>query len=211
MYGKGDLLRLRGCFVQCVLFWVSRSGSLHVSPTLFVLGANPCDPTIHQTVGLEIQDPRRWTFNQMSLDNEFAAHIVDQMERDSRLSFIAQLKDDNIDHALRHHAVRSEHWAASIFLAFYNLTRGAEKAQSDISQARRTFERLSNASIGKRLRDWEQALSDRLQMLGERASQPDCTSRCRSEADEHAVRLRLAPIAWPPEWMEAGASSWRVC
>lgn len=197
---SGDLFRSRGHFLQCILFWISRGGYLHVSPTFFVLGANPRDSTIHQAVSLHTDDPRKWHFNDVSLDQSFAVRLIDQLEQESTLSFVSPLLDETIDSALRRCATRDRLWVSSLFLAFFSIIRGAETLRDDVHLAKKVFGKYCEPSLGKSLRDGEQVVSDRIAMLEQRVDDPDCSAISRREAEEHAIRLKLQPLSWPTEW-----------
>ncbi|MEW6416489.1 MAG: hypothetical protein AB1482_14685 [Pseudomonadota bacterium] len=219
-YKRRDIHRMRGSFIQGVGVSVSRGGWIHLTPSLFVLGAEiyekdlqssklkdgsiSADNLIHTTVCLETKAPRRWMFEpETPLDEKFAAEILTRLKKDSPISFTAPLEDEAIDKALRWFGKDGLHWAADLFLAYFNMTRGAPTARRDLGRAFDIFRRKSRMATDKPLRDWEEALLARFQELESRLDRPDCIALCRADAEEHARLLKLPPIVWPPEWPES--------
>ena len=137
------------------------------------------------------------------LDEKFAAEILTRLKKDSPISFTAPLEDEAIDKALRWFGKDGLHWAADLFLAYFNMTRGAPTARRDLGRAFDIFRRKSRMATDKPLRDWEEALLARFQELESRLDRPDCIALCRADAEEHARLLKLPPIVWPPEWPES--------
>lgn len=219
-YKRRDIYRIRGPLIQGVGVSVSRGGWIHLTPSLFVLGAEvhekdlrssrlkdgsiSSDNLIHTTVCLETKAPRRWMFEpETPLDETFAAEILARLKQDSPISFTDTLQDDGIDKALRWFGKDSLHWAGDIFLAYFNMTRGAPTARRDLGRAFEIFRRKSRIATDKPLRDWEVALLARFQELESRLDRPDCIALCRADAEEHSRLLKLSPIVWPPEWPES--------
>lgn len=203
-YKKRDILRLRGNLVQLVIVGVSRGGWIHVSPTLYVLGSEPNENFIHQTVGLDTKQPQAWKFPpETLLDASFSNEIADRLAHDVPISFTQPLSDEAISRGLCWFGKDGLHWAADLFLAFFNMTRGATSARKDLAHAFELFRRNSRLSTDKPLRDWEEALLTRFNELEARLDRPDCIALCRADAEAHAGLLKLPAIVWPPEWPEA--------
>lgn len=138
-----------------------------------------------------------------SLDEKFAAEILARLKQDSPISFTDPMQDETIDKALRWFGKDGLHWAADLFLAFFNMTRGAPTARKDLARAFELFRRNSRMITDKPLRDWEEALLARFQELEARLDRSDCIALCRADAEEHARLLKLPAIVWPPEWPES--------
>ncbi len=219
-YKRRDIYRIRGPLMQGVGVSVSRGGWIHVSPGLFVLGPEiyrkdlqssklkdatiSTDNLIHTTVGLDTKTPRRWMFEpETPLDEKFAAEILHRLKQDSPISFTAPLEDEAIDKALRWFGRDGLHWAAALFLAYFNMTRGAPTARKDLARAFELFIKHSRYSTNKPPFDFEEALFARFKELESRLDRPDCIALCRADAEEHARLLKLPSIVWPPEWPEA--------
>lgn len=221
-YKQRDILRMRGPLVQWVFVGVSRGGWIGVSPSLSVLGPHIYlrdleryknkDGSLNSdalivAVSLDGKSPeatRRWNFPpETSLDEMFTAEIVARLNQDSPISFIQPLGDETIDKALRWFGKADLHWTDYLFLAFFNMTRGAPSARKDLVRAFELFRRNSRMVTDKPLRDWEEALLARFQELESRLDRPDCIALCRADAEEHARLLKLLPIVWPPEWLES--------
>lgn len=203
LYGKRDLVRMRGNFAQLVLIAQGRGHYLSVFPTLYVVGADLADETIHQVVSLEVRSPHDWCFSPETLDLAFATQIVQQLERSPVTAFVCEFGDKEIDKALRWFGKDGAHWVDYLFLAFFNMTRGALSARKDLARAFELFRRNSRMVTDKPLRDWEEALLARFQELESRLDRPDCIALCRADAEVHAKLLKLPPIVWPPEWPES--------
>lgn len=216
-YKRRDICRMRGLFMQGVGVGTSRGGWIHVYPDFFVLGAeiyekdlpknllkngSVCsDNLIHGTVSLEVKAPRRWHFPpETPLDEALAAEILRRLKEDSPISFTELLTGDAIDKALRWFGKDGLHWAADLFLAYFNMTRGAPSARKDLARAFGLFVKHSRYSTDKPPLDYEEALYARFQELEARLDRPDCIALCRADAEEHARLLGLPPIVWPPEW-----------
>lgn len=219
-YKRRDICRMRGPLMQGIGVAVSRGGWIRLSPGLFVLGPEiyrkelqssklkdgsiSTDNLIHTAVGLESKAPRRWMFEpETSLDEEFAAEILTRLKKDSPISFTDPLEDEAIDKALRWFGKDGLHWAADLFLAFFNMTRGAPTARKDLARAFELFIKHSRYSTDKPPLDFEIALHARFQELEARLDRPDCIALCRADAEEHARLLKLPAIVWPPEWPES--------
>ena len=207
MYTKRDLVRMRGPFVQAVLFAKKRSDWLHIIPTFYVAGDDPAAETLFQTMSLPIartDDERRWRFPpETALDADLAQGLVGQLERESPLSFAKPLEDDAIVAALDLFARRVPHWAPALSMAFFNMCRGAVCAGADLAQARKLFVKYSRYGLGQAPLDYEQVLMARFDTLQRRLQEPECILLCRAEAEGHASRLGLPAVGWPPEWPTA--------
>ena len=200
---RSDLARMYGPLVQLIILWVSRGGWLHLEPTFYVVGADTANQTIHQAVSLGTRNPRRWQFPpETMLDNALAIRLLDQLRSDSPISFTATLDDAVIEQGLHWFGRDKLHWSADLFLAFFNMTRGAPSARDDLARAFDLFRRHSRLSMDEPLVDWEERLRDRFLELQARLDSPDCISLCRADAEAHAKALGLPPIIWPPEWPE---------
>lgn len=205
IYAKRDLVRMRGPFVQAVLFAKKRSDWLLVIPTFYVAGANPADPVLFQTMSLPISgmdENRRWRFPpETLLDAKLAQDLVAQLERESPLSFVKPLEDDAIGATLDLIVRKGPHWASYLSRAFFNMCRGAvDAAGADLAQARKLFIKRSRYRLGQTPFDFEQVLMARFDTLQRRLQEPECVLLCRAEAEEHASRLQLPAVEWPPEW-----------
>lgn len=221
-YKRRDILRTRGNLVQWMFVGVSRAGWLEISPALSVLG-----PYIHLKdsehcknkdgsfnsdglivsiglSGLSASATRRWSFApDTPLDETFAAEILTRLRQDSPISYTEPLEDEAIDKALRWFGKDGAVWTDYLFLAYFNMTRGAPTARKDLGRAFEIFRRKSRMATDKPLRDWEEALLARFQELESRLDRPNCVALCRADAEEHARLLKLPPIVWPPEWPES--------
>lgn len=122
-----------------------------------------------------------------SPDDLFASEIMKRVAQDSPISFISPLTDEAIDKGLRWFGRDKLHWSADLFLAFFNMTRGAPSARDDLARAFDLFRRHSRLSMDEPLVDWEERLRDRFLEL----------------------QARLARIGWaaarsmktiPPRW-----------
>ncbi len=220
-YKRRDILRVRGLVVQMVSVGVGRGEWVRVHPTFSVLGPDiyikdldkhKCkdgsldrDALLSQ-VGLEgisASAARRWLFApETPLDEAFAAEILTRLKHDSPISFTAPLEDEAIDKALRWFG-KDGYWLAHLFLAYFNMTRGAPTARKDLARAFELFIKHSRYSTNKPPFDFEIALHARFHELESRLDHPDCIALCRADAEEHARLLKLPPIVWPPEWPEA--------
>lgn len=218
-YKRRDILRMRGPLVQWIFVGVSRGGWISVSPSLSVLGPGiyAKDLECHRlkdgsldrdalifTVSLEGRSPsatRRWNFPpETLLDEKFAAEIVFRLNHDSPISFVNPLEDEAIDKALRWFGKDGSVWTDQLFLAYFNMTRGATTARKNLARAFELFIKRSRYSTNKPPFDFEEALFARFQELESRLDRPDCIALCRADAEEHAKLLKLPPIVWPPEW-----------
>lgn len=203
-YKKRFLVRMRGNFVEGLIIGVGRGGWVRVYPTFYVVGADLADDGIHQTVSLETKSPRRWHFApETPLNGVLAREILERLAQDSPIPFISSLNDDVIDEGLRWFGRDKQHWAADLFLAFFNMTRGTPTARADLARAFELFRCHSRLSTDKPLRDWEEVLRDRFMELEVRLDREDCIASCRTDAETHAKALGLPSIAWPPEWPES--------
>lgn len=203
LYKRRFLVRMRGNLVQGLIVGVSRGGWVKVYPTFYVVGSDPADDGIHQTVSLYAENPHRWSFPpDTPLDDVFASEIMKRIAQDSPISFVVPLDDDAIVKGLRWFGRDNFHWSADLFLAFFNMTRGAPSARDDLARAFDLFRRHSRLSMDEPLVDWEERLRDRFLELQARLDSPDCISLCRADAEAHAKALGLPPIIWPPEWPE---------
>ena len=221
-YKQRDILRMRGHVAQWVFVGTSRSGWIDISPTLSVLGSkiyekdlesnrcrdgsidtNSLISTVAALKSTSATALRRWQFRpETLLDEAFAAEILIRLKQDSPISFTQPLEDEAIDKALRWFG-KDGYWLAHLFLAFFNMTRGAPTARKDLAQAFDLFRRNSRLSTDKPLHDWEEALLARFRELESRLDRTDCIALCRADAEEHARLLKLPPIVWPPEWPES--------
>jgi hypothetical protein len=221
-YKRRDILRTRGNLVQWIFLGVSRGGWIDISPALSVLG-----PYIHRKEsehcknkdgsfnsdgmivsvsldGISASAARRWSFPpETSLNGAFATEILSRLKQDSPISFTDPLEDGAIDKALRWFGKSGLHWTPALFLAYFNMTRGAPTARKDLSRAFELFIKHSRYSTNKPPFDFEIALHDRFKELESRLDRPDCIALCRADAEEHARLLKLPAIVWPPEWPES--------
>lgn len=204
VYAKRDLVRMRGPFVQAVLFAKKRSDWLHIIPTFYVAGANPAELVLFQNMSLPISgvdENRRWRFPpETPLNAELAQRLVAQLERDSPLSFVKPLEDNAIETTLDLFVRKSTYWVSALYKAFFSMCRGADAAGADLALARKLFIKHSRYGRGKAPLDFEQVLMARFDTLQRRLLEPDCILLCRAEAEEHASRLGLPAVEWPPEW-----------
>jgi len=146
---------------------------------------------------------RRWSFPpETPLDEAFAAEILRRLKEDSPISFTEPLKDEAIDKALRWFG-KDGYWLAHLFIAYFNMTRGAPTARKDLARAFHLFIKHSSYSTDEPPLDFEEALHARFHELESRLDRPDCIALCRADAEEHAQLLKLPPIVWPPEWPQA--------
>lgn len=221
-YKRRDILRMRGHVVQWVFVGTSRGGWVDVSPTLSVLGPKiyekdmesnrrkdgsiDTNSLISTVAALESTSPsalRKWSFPpEAPLDETLSVEILTRLKHDSPISFTDALEDDAIDKALRRFG-KDGYWLAHLFLAYFNMTRGASTARKDLAQAFELFIKHSRYSTNKPPFDFEEALHARFQELESRLDRPDCIPLCRADAEEHAGLLKLPPIVWPPEWPES--------
>ncbi len=211
-YKRRDILRMRGHLVQWVFVGVSRGGWITVSPSLSVLGPHIylqgleyCknkDGSFNSdglivAISLDGESAsasRRWHFPpDTPLDQTFSAEIVSRLKQDSPISFVSPLEDEAIDKALRWFGRDKRHWSDYMFLAFFNMTRGASTARADLARAFEIFRRRSRLSTDKPLRDWEEVLRDRFLDLESRLDREDCIALCRADGEEHAKLLGLPP------------------
>lgn len=195
---------MRGPFLQGVLFAKKRSGWLHVIPTFYVVGANPADPVIFQTISLPVHgvdEAMKWKWHADTLlDDNLASRIVSQLEECSPISFVGALDDVTVAVSLTIFSEKVTHWAPLLSLAFFCICSGNSSARDNLDRARRIFLKLSRYGSGTPPLDFEQALLARFDELEARLENPDCISICRAEAVEHAARLSLPVIEWPTEW-----------
>lgn len=203
-YKSRDVVRTRANFYQMVIAGVNKGGWVHVVPAAYVVGAEPAEDCVHQTVSLSSLSPDAWKFPpDTSLGRDLADEIVKRLETGSELPFLGPLSDDKIDSGLRWFGRRGQHWSAELFLAFFNMSRGAPSAREDLAFACKAFVAKSSAAHGKSLQGWEESLLERFSELEARLDSPDCIALCRAEAEQHAGRLKLPPIVWPAEWPES--------
>lgn len=204
MYAERDLIRMRGPFVQALLFGNSRTQTLDVVPAFYVVGAYPADSALFQTMSIPLVDATgdlRWlSAADAPVEEELAQRLLAQVEQDSPLSFIAPLQDESISMALEHLVTTSSHWLPALSKAFFAMCMGSSTAAADLARARDTFIRLSNVGRGGTPRPFERDLMARFDDLNLRLQGIDCIAQCRKEAEEHAARLGLPAIACPPEW-----------
>ena len=201
-YKKRDLLRMRGNFVQMLIIGVSRGGWIGISPTFYVLGPELWQDYIHETVSLSVlSSEKRWNFPPDTLlEDNFANEILQRLIEDSPISYLDQLSDESVSRGLSWLARDRQHWAADLFLAFFNMTRGAPTARTDLARAFKLFHQHSRLSTNKPLRDWEVLLQNRFNELEKRLDNSDCIALCRADSESHAKMLGLPPIVWPSEW-----------
>lgn len=203
-YKGGDLFRARGPFLQGVLLAIKRSGWLQIIPTFYVVGAMPSYDVIFQSVSLPVSgvdEDRVWLRSpETTLDESLSRYVIENIERESPLSFLEPASDGAIDEALRFFVKKVDHMAPSIFLAFFNLCRGAASTPKDLATAKSIFLKKSRYASGKPPLEYEKLLLDRFNDLEARLKNPDCVHVSRAEADEHAKTLGLPGIEWPEDW-----------
>jgi len=222
-YKRRDIYRMRGHVVQWMFVGSGRSGWIEISPALSVLGpkiyekdmessrckdgsldTNSLLSTVAALKSTSPSDLRRWSFPpETPLDEAFAAEILCRLMEDSPISFTDPMQDEAIDKALRWFGKDGLHWSADLFLAYFNMTRGAPTARKDLARAFELFIKHSRYSTNKPPFDFEEALFARFKELESRLDRPDCIALCRADAEEHARLLKLPSIVWPPEWPEA--------
>lgn len=198
-YMKHDLVRMRGPFIQLFAISRGRGGAVRVNPTLYVAGPDSGMEVIPQTLSLEVREPGAWRFVDRPLDDGFADLLISSIERESPVSFQAPLTDAGIDQALARFARWTDHWAPPLFRAFLQCLQGTSGAGRDMNEAEKRFRRAGRRWNGPPP-DWWHATDQRLKDLRECLSASDGLSRCRSDAESHAERLRLPAIDWPSEW-----------
>lgn len=204
LYGIRDLVRMRGNFAHLLLIASGRGHYLKILPTLYVVGANIADETIHQTVSLYVEsESNSWNFSPAILDGAFASQVIRQLGQASETKFVDEINDVEIDLGLRWFGKDRRHWAADLFLAFFNMTRGAPTARKDLGRAFQIFLERSRYATDKPPFDWEKALHARFKELEARLDRSDCIALCRADAQAHAQILKLPLIEWPPEWPES--------
>lgn len=207
LYKKRDIVRMRANFAQLLMITVGRGGYIKVLPTFFVVGADLEQEIVHQTVSLRVVQPDRWLFSpDTPLDGSFASLIIERLELDSPISFIDPLRDSDIENGLRWFSRLLKHWSAHQFLAFFNITRGADSARADCMHAYKFLRQYTRLSTEKPLLDWEVKLRDRFLALEARLDSSDCIESCRLDSQEHARKLGLPEIVWPSEWHEECAT-----
>lgn len=207
VYARRDLVRMRGPFVQGVLFAQKRSGWLVVIPVVYVLGASQEDDVLFQTMSLPVSgvdDYGIWRWSpEVSLDEALAERLVAQIERESPLSFVESLEDEGIDSVLNYFSSRVDHWAPSFSKAYFNMCRGRVGAYGELLTARKRFIELSRIGRGGSPTEFESRLLIRIETLLRRFEQANCIELCRGEVEEHAKRLSLGDIKWPVEWPDS--------
>jgi len=190
-FKRRDILRMRGHLVQMVSVGVGRGGWVRVYPSLSVLGPGTYKKNLNSykckdgsldvdslfsAVSLEAMSAsatRRWHFPpDTPLDEAFAAEIHRRLKEDSPISFTDPLEDEAIDKTLRWFG-KDGYWLAHLFLAYFNIIRGAPTARKDLARAFHLFIKHSRYSTDKPLRDWEEALLARFQELESRLDRPD--------------------------------------
>lgn len=199
-----DLVRMRGPFVQSVLLGIKRSGSLSVIPTFYVIGADPSDEVMFQTMSLPmsgIDRDRRWlVFDGVPLDEGLADRLVEQLKKDSPLSYIEPLSDVKIHRSLKKFVSRKKHWAPSLSLAYWEILTGAKSAAKTLQKSKRIFVQYSRYSTSEEPLECERKLMDRYDLLHKRLDSVEGISQCRVDADAHAAKLKLPNIDWPLDW-----------
>lgn len=204
LYMGRDLIRMRGGFLQGILFAKKRSGWLNVIPTFFVVGTDPSDPVIFQTMSLPISGidkDRKWKWPQdVTLDEELANEIIAKVEIDSPLSFKKSLNDRAIESVLSVFVKKGTHWMPSLSLAYYNMCRGSKSARKDLERARLIFIEHSRYGAGQPPLPYEKILLNRFEELETRFSSSNGIEICRTEAELHARKLSLPAIQWPNDW-----------
>jgi hypothetical protein len=191
---------MRGPFVQNFEISRSRGPVLYVTPQFFVAGADPAFPVMHDSLGLWSRDPHRWSFVEPRLTPDFALILMDMLRSDSPVSFFDELTDASIDEAVRWFISRTNHWSAHQFKAFIAILKGQTTARAELTRAIAVFKKQA---LSDPPRDHEAALLQRYAELEARLDRPDCIALCRADAEEHARRLKLPPVEWPPEWPTA--------
>ncbi|QNA87495.1 hypothetical protein G4G28_01710 [Massilia sp. Dwa41.01b] len=204
LYAERDLVRMRGPFVQALLFAHTRSEWLDVVPVFYVAGANPADAALFQTMSVPLagaSEKRRWLFPaDAPVEEDAAQRLVVQIERDSPLSFLAPLDDGAIAGLLDHLVTQSQHWLPALSKAFFGMCTGSAASAVDLASARDAFIRFSNVGRGGTPRGFERDMMARFDVLEHRLHSQTCIVQCHHEAEEHAARLGLPPIEWPVEW-----------
>ena len=196
LFRKRDLARMSGPFVQLLALSVNRSGALRVHPCFYVAGADLSLEVIPQNVSLEVLDPHSWTYLQPTLDEAFAQRLLQQLEAESPLSFVAPLAGDaSVSRVFRHFAARTTHWSCSLYQAFYLLACGRPSAAHELAQTRARFNKLGENVVGQ-APPWRLALGERLDELERRLTLPEGQDLCRTEAQQQAQRLELPEIRW---------------
>jgi hypothetical protein len=204
IYAKRDLIRMRGPFVQSVILGIGRSGSLSVIPTFYVVGADPSDEVMFQTMSLPLSGvdrKRKWlVLKDAPLDEMLVERLARQLNRDSPLSYFEPFSDEKIHRCLRKFTRKTKHWVPSLALAYWEIMTGAESSMKTLEKARSIFIKFSRYGAGKEPLDYEVKLMERYGVLRERVDSDDGFRKCREEAELHAEKLKLPKIDWPAEW-----------
>lgn len=198
LYGRRGLYRVRGPVVQSLVLSASRGTVLVVSPGLFVCGYDPNFPVLSGSMSLYALDSHKWSFVRPELSAEFAEQLVGLLREDrSPLSFFAEISDHAIEAMIKFFISHDKIWFDLWALAFFNMVRGSSSARDDLDRA---LVRFRAKGMAHPPRDLDKAFLERLSDLEARLDRPDCIALCRAEAEQHAVRLNLPTIDWPPEW-----------
>lgn len=202
IYCNTSLVRMHGHFAQFLFLSRSKYGMLDVGPTLMTVGHRPTEDYLDETASAATLRPRSWRIADPTLDEGLAEYLIIEAEWDMDTSFREPLTDEAIDRALRifSRRIKGHHFSPEIFLAYFNMLRGATTARADMETAIRSFRRYSLLQGKIPLQDWQEVLWARLQELRERLDQPDGLARCRAETEAHAALLKLPPIVWPEAW-----------
>lgn len=195
--GKREAVRMRGPFVQSIALARARGSGLYVIPYYFMVGADPTSEVMHENLGLAILNWRNWSFLEAKLDSEFAALLLTRLRADAPASFFDDLTDTSIDAAMQWFIRKGNDPSAHQFKTFMAILLGRETARTDLERAIAVFKRKA---LSDPPRDHEAALLQRYADLEARLGHPDCIALCRADAEAHAQRLKLPPIAWPHEW-----------
>lgn len=203
---KREVARMRGHFVQTVSLGVSRSEWMTVYPTFYVVGADPSDEVMFQTMSLPmsgIDSSRRWSVQpETLLDEILADRLVRQIEEETPLSFLLPLTDASIHKTLQKFCKGAQHWAPSLSLTYWEILTGNKTAADTLAISKKQFIKHSRFGSGKQPLDFEHTLMARYELLQARIGSPDCIGQCRAEAEVHAAKLKLPKIHWPQEWPE---------
>jgi hypothetical protein len=191
---------MRGSFVQSFELSRSRGPVLCVTPKFFVTGADPAFPVMHDALSLDSLDPHHWNFVKPKLSHDFASTLMDMIRSDSPVSFFDELTDASLDESIRWFIARTDHWCAYQFKAFIAILQGQVSARNDLTHA---ISKFRKQALSDPPRDHETVLLQRYAELEARLDRPDCIALCRADAEEHARRLKLPPVEWPPEWPTA--------
>lgn len=87
MMSRRDIARSRGPFIQALLFLTKRSGSQQLIPTCYVIGADPAEASMTQTMSLPmdgVDRDRRWYIGaDVPADDSLANQVIDALRREA--------------------------------------------------------------------------------------------------------------------------------